>query len=238
VALEAAGGATGSSYGFARGLAEATGTRTLGRTAELAARVRLGAVTGDDVLPPQLRLYSGGAGTVRGVEQNLVGPKVLVAGGDTLAGALCAPADRTCDDIDAIDPDVVTVRPTGGDRVIEGNLEGRLWLTDSFQLAAFLDYGSVTRTTGSAAALGPRSEARLTPGIGLRLIADIGPIRVDLGYDPAGARVYPVLAADADGGVAHIGNARFDPYNRGAPGFWRELGRRLQLHMAIGQAFQ
>ena len=133
--------------------------------------------------------------------------------------------------------DVVTVRPTGGDRVIEGNLEGRLWLTDAFQLAAFLDYGRVWRTNGSGAALGPRSEARLTPGIGIRLIADIGPIRVDLGYDPGGARVYPVLAADALGGVTHVGNARFDPYGRGAPGFWRELARRLQLHMSIGQAF-
>jgi hypothetical protein len=238
-ALEGAGGATGSDYDYARAIVEASATRLVGRNGELAAHLRAGAVSGDDVLPPQIRLYSGGPATVRGLPQNLLGPTVLVASRGEPPAQLCAPDARSCD-APPVDPEAVTVRPTGGDRVAEANVEARVWLTSALQLAAFADFGRVWQRSGAALGALPvaRSGARLTPGIGIRVITDIGPIRLDLGYDPGGPRTLPVVVADDDGDILHIGNARFDPYGRGDPGFLREALRRLQFHMAIGQAFQ
>ncbi|MGH7507537.1 MAG: hypothetical protein ACRELX_17925, partial [Longimicrobiales bacterium] len=56
-ALEGAGTVTGSEYAFTRGIFEGSGTRVFGRSAEVAARVRIGGIGGDAVLPPQIRLY-------------------------------------------------------------------------------------------------------------------------------------------------------------------------------------
>src|SRR5690606_36260952 len=137
-----------------------------------------------------------------------------------------------------IDPELVTVRPTGGDRLIEANLEARFWLTSSFQLAAFVDYGQLT---GEVRGLPlPRDALRqslVTPGIGFRLITDLGPIRVDVGYDPSGVRTLPLLIDDEMGGIRAAGLVRFDPFEWDSPGGWRAFTRRLQVHMAIGQAF-
>jgi outer membrane protein assembly factor BamA len=237
IAIDGAGTPTGSEYAFGRALVEASGTRVIGRIGELAARFRFGALRGDDVLPPQVRLYSGGVNTVRGAEQNLLGPRVLVTAAPIDGSFLCDDA-VTCD-APAVDPGLVAVRPTGGDRVVEANLEARLWLGEMFQLAAFFDYG---RLSGDPAAAFAGADAAhraslLSPGIGFRLITDLGPIRVDFGYDATGARTLPLLADDGAGGVAPAGYLRFDPFEWDDPGFFRALTRRLQIHMAIGQAF-
>ncbi len=240
-ALESGAAFTASDYDYGRALIETTATRVVGRAFELAGRVRLGRLTGDDVLPPQIRFYSGGVNTVRGVGQNLLGPKVLVIDRDDIPlSGICPPTDPVCTPVDPIDPDLVTVRPTGGSTVAEGNIEGRLWLMDRLQFAAFLDYGSVWRgDLGDAAlnVLGLSNDSRLTPGVGLRVLTDIGPIRLDVGYDPVGTRVLPLLADDGLGGVEHVGNVLFDPYTFDNPGFFTEFWRRLQFHVSIGQAF-
>jgi outer membrane protein insertion porin family/translocation and assembly module TamA len=135
----------------------------------------------------------------------------------------------------------VLVRPTGGHRVLDGGVELRLWLAERLQAVAFIDGGRVSRDAGGTlaggAVLGRLSESRVTPGVGLRLLTDIGPIRLDIGYDPGGSRIYPVLVDDRDGAVRFAGTARFDPYAWDDPGGWTEFTRRLQLQMAIGQAF-
>ncbi|MGH7553750.1 MAG: BamA/TamA family outer membrane protein [Longimicrobiales bacterium] len=238
-ALEGGAGFTGSDYEYGRALIEATVTRAVGASLELAGRARLGGLTGDDVLPPQIRFYSGGVNTVRGVGQNLLGPKVLVVDRDDIPVIICPPTDTSCANFPLIDPDRVTVRPTGGSRVAEANIEWRLWLTNKLQFATFLDFGYLSRDPDGNGnnIFGPSSQSLLTPGIGLRVLTDIGPIRVDLGYDPSGTRVLPILTSDGIGGIVHVGNARFNPYEFGDPGFFEEFWRRLQLHMSIGQAF-
>jgi outer membrane protein assembly factor BamA len=236
LAFTGAGSATGSEYAFARALLEGGGTRVVGRSAEFAARVRVGGVSGDDVLPPQVRIFSGGVGTVRGTEQNLLGPRVLVAPADDV------PA--TCDDaagcdVAPVDPRLVTVRPTGGDRVVEANVEARYWLGSSLQLAAFVDYGRLSGDLRGvqAGASDALRQSLFTPGVGFRLITDLGPIRVDVGYDSSGPRTLPLLVDDGAGGIRQAGFVRFDPFAWDDPGFFREFTRRLQVHMAIGQAF-
>jgi hypothetical protein len=236
LAVEGAGPATASQYTFTRALMEGGVTRVVGRSAELAARVRVGTIGGDDVLPPQVRLYSGGVGTVRGAEQNLLGPRVLVARGDDSPPACAAAAD--CD-LPPIDPRLVSLRPTGGDRLFEANLETRYWVGSTLQLAAFVDYGRLSRAASpfAGAAPGGLRHSMLAPGVGFRLITDLGPIRVDVGYDPSGARTLPLLVDDGEGGVRQAGFVQFDPFEWDDPGFFRALTRRLQVHMAIGQAF-
>jgi outer membrane protein insertion porin family/translocation and assembly module TamA len=238
IALEGAADATGSQYGYGRALLETSGARVFGRVAELVARVRAGAISGDDVLPPQVRLYSGGVSTVRGAEQNLLGPKVLVTSSDGALPAVCDAA-ASCD-LAPIDPARISVRPTGGDRVLEANIEARWWLASVLQLAAFLDYGRLERTGGGEfgnGAAGELHEALFAPGVGVRLITDLGPIRVDIGYDASGPKTLPLLTDDGTGGVRSAGYVRFDPFEWDDPGALRAFVRRLQLHMAIGQAF-
>ncbi|MEX2284351.1 MAG: BamA/TamA family outer membrane protein [Gemmatimonadota bacterium] len=224
-----AGTYSGSDYTYQRALAEVRGTRLLGNRVELAGRMRAGWITGDGILPPQTLLYSGGPSTVRGYAQNLLGPKVLLTR-DTLA--LCTGFCLADGDVD---PAAVTVRPTGGERVLEGNLEARLWLGSRLQVAAFLDAG---RLAGSnAAGFASRAESNITPGIGLRVLADVGPIRVDLGYDPSGTRQYPLFTEEASGDLRLLRHVRYNPFTFDRPGFFKETFRRLQIHLAVGQAF-
>jgi outer membrane protein assembly factor BamA len=232
LAVEAGAGVTGSDYAFHRGLLEVTTTRALGGGIEAAARTRIGVLGGTHELPPQLRLYSGGAETVRGAAQNLVGPKVILIDADDVPAGCEAPCD-----VGVIDPRRSSVRATGGSDVFEASLEARYQASALLQLAAFVDYGSVSREASSGGAIGARAEALITPGVGLRVMTDLGPIRLDVGYNPGRARRYPVFTETADGDVLRVGTGTLDPYGWDGAGSLRRFVRRLQLHMAIGQAF-
>ena len=236
-AVQAGGKWSGSDYVVQRALIEAGATRVIGRNLELAAHTRFAQIgSSTSALPPQLRLFSGGPETVRGLEQNLLGPKVLLA--NTNAADCATPICGVTDGV--ADPDRVLVRPLGGDRVVEVGVEGRLWLSDRFQVAAFADYGRLSAgraQTLDGVPIGSPSESVITPGIGLRVITDIGPLRVDLAYDPTGTAELPVLVRTRDGSLEYAGTAHFNPFAHGDPNFIRRFGRRLQLQLAVGQAF-
>ncbi len=224
--VEAAAGVTGSAFSFTRAIGEASVTRVLGRSLEVAARFRGAALGGDAILPPQMRLFSGGVSTVRGVEENLLGPKVLIA------------REGAAVDTAFVDPADVSVRATGGDRLVEANVEARLWVSDVLQLAGFIDYGRIWRVDEGALPFdGLDAASRVTPGVGFRLVTDLGPIRVDVGYDPGGFERLPLLLVDDEGSIRSAGLARFSPYEYDDPSAFRAFVRRLQLHVAIGQAF-
>jgi outer membrane protein insertion porin family/translocation and assembly module TamA len=223
----AAGSFSASDYEYQRGLLEITTTRLLGGSAEVAARVRAGWLESESVVPPQAMFFSGGANTVRGVSQNLLGPMVLAT---RIRPADCDP----CTPNSTVDPEVVTLRPTGGDRLLEGNIEARLWLGSRTQLAAFLDAGRLERSAFDGIAA--MHDTRITPGIGLRVISDVGPIRLDIGYDASGDRRYPLFLQDS-GDLLRLGDVRYDPFTFDRPGFFKETVRRLQVHLSIGQAF-
>ncbi len=240
VGLEGAALFTGSEYDYFRTLDEAGATRILSERSELALHTRIGLLAGQDELPPQVRLYSGGMNTVRGVPQNFLGPKVLVTGTSGLAALGCTLEPGGCPAGLVVDPDEVAVRPTGGELLFEGNVEGRHWLTNTLQLAAFADLGVIARDPwGSADALiGENWSALVTPGIGVRILTGLGPIRIDLGYDPSGARTIPLFTRDPEtGDLVILGDVVYDPYEWDDPGFFSELWRRLQLQVAIGQPF-
>jgi outer membrane protein assembly factor BamA len=234
-----AGAATGSDFAYLRVVAEASVARVLTPRTEAAARVRAGGVTiGDDALPPQVRFYSGGANTVRGVAQNLMGPLVLVARPHEATDAGCDPVLGGCPAGATPDPDRVSVRPLGGTAVLEGNLELRLWLTPSVQLAAFADGGLLRGDPGPLSPSARSWEAMAAPGAGARWISPLGPLRVDVGYDARGPRRVPMLLRDdAAEDLITLGDVVWAPHTHDRPGPWLERWRRLQLHLAMGQSF-
>jgi outer membrane protein assembly factor BamA len=230
-AVAGAAGPTGSDFTYVRGVAEGSLARVATVRTEAAARVRIGSVRGDGEIPPQVRFYSGGANTVRGVAQNLLGPLVLVARPDEAVEAGCEPVQGGCPPHARPAPDRVSVRPRGGSAVAEANIEGRLWLTPSFQLAAFADGGVL------GDGFDGRLEGIVTPGLGFRWLTRLGPVRVDVGYDPRPARMVPVLLQVPDQGLIPLGDVVWAPHTHDGPGAWRELWRRLQIHLALGQPF-
>jgi outer membrane protein assembly factor BamA len=94
-------------------------------------------------------------------------------------------------------------------------------------LAAFLDGGAVG--DGSLWDLSP-DHWKLTPGLGLRLQTPVGPVRVDVAYNPHGRPEGALLLTDTVTGlISRVGRYRPGP----PPGFFQ----RLRVHLAIGQAF-
>lgn len=227
-----AGGATGSDHDFARADVQASLTRLLGRRVQVGARARLGALAGaDEPLPPQLRLFGGGPRGVRGVAPNLLGPRILQLREADACGATCEGA--------RLGPDDVLVRAAGGDLLLETGVEARWWMTDAVQLAAFVDFGAVRSRGGTAGPLsGTRTEPLATPGIGIPALSPLGPLRVDLAYDPSSPRRYPVLVRDADAdGYRIAGSALYDPFTYDDPDAWTEFRRRIQVQISSGAPF-
>lgn len=240
--VEGAGPFTGSEYDYARTLSEGGLARVIGERAELAGRTRVGLLFGaSDVLPPQVRFFSGGVNTVRGVAQNLLGPKILVTSPGRVEELGCTLAPDGCPPGLTVDPDLVSVRPTGGDLVFEANLEGRYWLTNSFQGVVFVDFGLLAPDAFGTAGDGVAADdlaTLVTPGIGIRLLTGLGPIRIDLAYDPSSPELIPLLVRDTvTDGIVDLGSVRYAPFTHDRPGFLTELWRRLQLQVAIGQPF-
>jgi outer membrane translocation and assembly module TamA len=231
-----AAGPTGSDYTYLRGVAEGSLTRVTSPRTEVAGRVRVGGIgAGGEVVPPQVRFFSGGANTVRGVSQNLLGPLVLVATRAEAEAAGCEPAPGGCPPDATPAPDRVSVRPLGGGAVVEGNVEARFWATSSLQLVAFVDAGLIQGGLGETAT---RQAGLVAPGVGIRWLMRLGPVRVDVGYDARPPQRVPLLIQDENGaGLIPLGDVRWAPHTHDHPGPWTELWRRLQLHLAVGQPF-
>ena len=217
----------------------------------------------DKIVHPEKRLFGGGSNSVRGFAQNRLGPSVLYLEdvnklmeprGDTV---ICTPfevADLSCDAGELPDAEFFP-SPTGGTRLLEGSVElrfpvsGRLW-----EGATFLDFGQVWDEDATLS-LG---DLEATPGLGVRYLSPIGPIRVDLAYRFGTGETLPVVTQalvafdpsihsekdrlltpeGADTGFAVPGDLVLlsNPIQ-----FEERLPtwslRRFQLHFSIGQAF-
>ena len=257
--LEHASGATASQYRFNRGSADGsvyTHFRYPSRDPRaqvLAARLRLGIVQpiGIDVLHPRTRFYAGGSQSVRGYGENQLGPKVLTIPLDTLARKRPA-----CDTTNALtvrqcSPNAqglrnrdFTIRPIGGTSLAEANVEYRMPVGRKIEYAVFLDGaivgGSAIGNLSDSLSL-PRYSMAITPGVGFRYKSPVGPIRVDLGYNPRVTEQLPVLTTirDTSGVEVFVPLSTTRAYTSGgtAPGFLGAIFNRLVLHLAIGQAF-
>jgi outer membrane protein insertion porin family/translocation and assembly module TamA len=208
-------------------------------------------VQADDVLHPSKRFYAGGSQSVRGYGENQLGPRALTIPASKLAtlvgcdtsfatisqcnpNALCAlescktkthPNGNILPDRDYVP------RPLGGTSVLEGNVEYRFRIWRALGGAAFVDAAFV----GSAGLLElAQGDGAVTPGLGIRYKSPVGPIRVDVGYNPGIAEDLPVYTA--------VTNARgqkqivaLDTFRRYDP--VQSFFDHLTFHFSIGQAF-
>jgi outer membrane protein assembly factor BamA len=268
---ELAARATGSEFSYARLLGEVSGYHDPFRGFIVATRIRpgwarsLGEPANGLGLHPQKRFFAGGPNSVRGFAQYRLGPKLLtVDAANTLAlpagvpgspGAGCTAQQINgggCDVSRLVEeaPGALNVQPVGGNVSIEGNIEVRypIW-ADRVRGATFLDFGQVWRSVEEATV----RSLRFTPGLGVRYFSPIGPIRVDVGYNPSGAEWLTVMTTEVCERVAtecididpdrtympdQLGNrrklrslpaVRWQPYD--------SFMDRLQFHFSIGQAF-
>jgi hypothetical protein len=227
-----------SDFDLARVVADASFTRYPGRRYQLAGRARAGWLVGEGPLPPQVRLFGGGPFGVRGVEANLLGPRVLTIARSRVPQLGCQPVVEGCEGL-VVDPRLVVSRPTGGTALLEATLEGRVWAASYLQLAIFSDFGFVRAAPVELAPTDlERSEMLHTPGVGMLALTPIGPVRLDLAYDTSPPKSYPLLTRDAGGqDQVYLGEVVFDPYNFGGPTALQKLRRRFQLQLSMRQPF-
>ena len=164
--------------------------------------------------------------------------------------------DLTCD-ADPLDDGVFgTPRPTGGSIVLEGGVEYRMAWGRRVEVAIFTDFGHIWSETGS----GRVSALEISPGVGLRYLSPVGPLRVDFGYRFRGIEPLQVVTTqirpfeavddprDKITGTNALGQedvidyvvteelALLDPRVSYGSRSGFSL-RRFQIHLSIGQAF-
>lgn len=240
---------------FNKWLGDASYYRRLAGTV-LAARLQVGGVLAlgslrgaDKFVPPQERLYGGGANSVRGYNQNELGPVVyivdrfdtLVTSGDTTFQA--NPAD--------VRPRRAS--PSGGNSLVVANFEWRIRspvLPELIQWVFFVDAGQVYNRASETVNFG---QFKVTPGAGLRVASPVGPLRLDVAYNgypsragaayfvqpasttnsPADSRTLLCVSPGNDLAKGIGGNCpeTFSPPRR------TSFFSRLTLHVSIGQAF-
>jgi outer membrane protein assembly complex protein YaeT len=243
---EYAAAATGSDFAYSRVIAEITDYSTLTRGVVLAARIRPGwaralGEPGQGLgLHPQKRFFGGGPNSVRGFAQYRMGPKLLTVNAADFLMQHCTAEQinaGTCEvgPLVDIDPGAFEVRPVGGSAIVEGNVELRLPTpVDKLRFAAFLDYGHVWQASRDAEV----RDIVLTPGFGLRFFSAIGPVRVDVGYNPRTEERLPVITTQvACGDIGCTNTSELVELGDVAWGRVDDWSDRFQLHFSIGQAF-
>jgi outer membrane protein assembly factor BamA len=184
---------------FNKGTVDATWYRPFGG-GTLAARLRLGAVIGTKLsfnknvrffVPPQERLYAGGATSVRGFQQNELGSLVYIARNEP-------DSVRSGSSVFLHDTSGQVLRrvPVGGNSLVVGNLDYRFrtpLLPDLVQFSVFTDAGEVWNRGESTRGFGFQ-RLRWTPGVGIRVFSPVGPVQVNVAYNhypnPEGALYY------------------------------------------------
>jgi len=179
---------------FNKGTGDAVWYRPIGPNV-LAVRLRGGMVAGRSraggFVPPQERLYAGGATSVRGFQQNELGDVVYIASAQGLRtdSSRVGPLGEKIYRMDVVDTlaQVSRTVPLGGNSLAVMNLEFRIrhpfvW-PDLLQYTLFMDGGEVWTRQSDDPGLGFKG-LKWTPGIGLRALTAIGPVQVNMGYNP------------------------------------------------------
>jgi outer membrane protein assembly factor BamA len=222
-------------YEFNRGQVEVSHYYPIGRRGTLAWRVLSGTILparrisfarqSVRFVPPDQRFYGGGPNSVRGYVRNDLGPRVYFrtinvdtssSGIDTTLGGLQASA-------------------TGGNAIFVANAELRFptpLFPDRMRVAVFADVGQVWER--DVATVGG---VRFTPGLGVRFVTPLGPVRLDAAYNgyPAEPGALYLLNTKTKGLTAVTDSTGSQVLVRPGlpPGFWR----RVVVQFAVGQAF-
>ena len=208
---------------------------SLGSTASA---VGVASSTSENILHPRKRFYAGGSHSVRGFGENQLGPRVLTIPAKALQSHDSLNAScRTGADMTKCDPNAAKLatrdfdpRPLGGNVVLEGSVEARFPVWRALSGAAFVDAGVVTQKINRDL---PRRRGAITPGIGVRYLSPVGPIRADLGLNPGTTEYLPVVTEQFIGGQRKL--VTLDKRRVYTPG--RKIFDRLVLHLSIGEAF-
>ena len=220
-------------YEFNRGELEVAKYYPLSRRSAFAWRIRGGTILpqrlsllgqSTQFVPPDQRFYAGGPNSVRGYARNELGPRVYVTDSIIVQGT-----DTTLRNLHA--------SPTGGNTVVTANLELRVptpIFPDRVRLGLFVDVGQVWERGDTLTAV---SGLRVTPGLGLRFITPLGPVRLDAAYNGYPQEPGPLYLLDNTNKSL---TAVLDPTGkqlllrpRLPGGFWR----RVVVQFAVGQAF-
>jgi outer membrane protein assembly factor BamA len=214
-------------YEFNRGELEVAKYYPLSRRTVLAWRIRGGVILPQRItllgqstqfVPPDQRFYAGGPNSVRGYARNGLGPRVYVSDNFDVSGS-----DTTYRDIRA--------SPTGGNTVFTANVELRVpspIFPDRVRVGVFVDVGQVWERGDTLSTV---SGLRVTPGLGVRFVTPLGPVRLDAAYDgypQEAGRLYFLNTRDKS-----ITATERTVHPALPPGFWR----RIVVQFAVGQAF-
>ncbi len=221
---------------FNKAVAEATWYRGLfgARNWVLALRLRAGlirpglAFVADSAIrfvPPEERFYAGGPSTVRGFGRNELGPVVYVA--DSLR-------------VDAVSGDTTPVglrtSPVGSYGIVLANAEVRfpspVW-SSRLRLAAFVDVGRLWDQTDAGLV---SAGFRVTPGVGVRILTPLGPLRVDVAYNDYPRLAGPLYVTVPASGT-HLGRLDLVTARYGGPPRRQSFLGKLQVHFSVGEAF-
>ncbi len=201
--------------------------RTLSRQAVLSFRLRAGvmwapltsfsSVEATNYIPPANRFYAGGPNDVRGYELNGLGPINYLIDNDTVAVDTTDPGSMPIPD------GAVRYSPIGGNMLGVGNVEIRLpspvW-GRIFRWVAFVDAGVLWDRYQNT------PELRVTPGLGLRLVTPLGPVRLDVGYNGYSQQSGALYLSQNDA----VYRIRESYTPSGSPD-------RFVFHFAVGQPF-
>ncbi|MGH7679396.1 MAG: BamA/OMP85 family outer membrane protein [Gemmatimonadaceae bacterium] len=207
-----------------------------------------------DLLHPRKRFYAGGSQSVRGYDENQLGPRILTIPASTLDSAGCdtrtAITLRTCDvNTTRLGNSQFTPRPVGGTSLVEGSVEFRVPFGARLEWAAFIDGaivgGSELHSLVDLTKL-VRGAGAITPGFGIRYRSPVGPVRIDLGYNPRTVENLDVVTTLRDStGIERLfalTDANGNPIRRrydsagNASGLF-SVFNRVVVHLSIGQAF-
>jgi outer membrane protein assembly complex protein YaeT len=259
--LEHASSYTASDFRYNRGTGDFAAFLPLTRHTVLAGHIKVGIVSalastseavgvGDDddlegnsILHPRKRFYAGGSQSVRGYGESQLGPRVLTIPAAKLLANDSANAACTAATITQCNPNATLFRdrdfqprPLGGNRLIEGSVEFRFPLFASLIGATFVDAAYLSQNTSPGL---PRSKAAVTPGIGVRYLSPVGPVRVDVGLDPETTEQLPVVTEDPSSGgkgLVTLTTSRDYSPTHGTGGL-NSILSRLALHLSIGEAY-
>lgn len=186
---------------FNKGTFDGSTYKSLSPTTVLALRARFGYIQGGTTTsgarlpPPQERLYAGGANSVRGFQQNELGPQVYLLGSDAYDSVLVsqtATSKTWADTSNGKRPERSV--PSGGNALVVLNAETRFrggFLPNALEVAPFVDAGQVWVTqVGKSINV---NEIQVTPGVSFRYFWSFAPILVNLaynGYPPAKGTAY------------------------------------------------